>query len=80
MSLGNNELIHVLLFSEQIEGYGADRSDDVGVFPFSSPPPKDDTAEFRRQLKHMGGSKASSDWMKLRAAVIGFCCTLMMEQ
>ena len=42
--------------SDQIEGYGEDHQDHLDAFPFSQPLPRDENAEFRRQLKHMGGS------------------------
>ena len=42
-------------FIEQIEGYGDDQLGELGAYPFSADLHPDDDAEFRRQLKHMGG-------------------------
>lgn len=42
--------------SDQMEGYGDDRNETLGAFPHDQAVPKDDDAEFRRQLKNMGGS------------------------
>ena len=45
------------LIIDLLEGYGEDHQDCLGAFPFSKEVEASKQAEFRKQLKTMGGCK-----------------------